>query len=301
MDTEQLKNFLMVAKFKNFTKAAEHLYIGQPALSRQIVDLEQQFGTALFIRNNKKVSLTPAGMILQSEAEKLIEKLDSIEKRMQMANKGKTGTIEVATLGNISPRLSRAANNIFKQIPWISIHVAQMEQEEMRQRLINLEIDAGMTFRFSVQHTKELEYIKVGQEEFCLLIPDGHPLNEEEKITKDMIKDHVAVILKAQQQPAFFDQIFSVSQVLAGHNLEFVKDAQALPLMVDVGAGVGIVPEFVAKNQTGHHISIRKIEDLDTAEDIVVVWNKYNTNPAMEEFIRLHKEVMSSPEDGIEL
>ena len=67
MNSTQIKCFLALSETLNFTKAASRLYLTQPALSRQIVTLEQELNTLLFIRDSKNVSLTPAGALLSSE------------------------------------------------------------------------------------------------------------------------------------------------------------------------------------------------------------------------------------------
>ena len=72
MDIQVLKNFLMVAQEKNITRASEILHISQPTLSRQIQNLEEEFGQKLFYRNNKKVSLTVYGNMLQQRAEEIV-------------------------------------------------------------------------------------------------------------------------------------------------------------------------------------------------------------------------------------
>ncbi|MDQ7096491.1 LysR family transcriptional regulator [Desulfosporosinus sp. PR] len=61
MDIKQLRYFIATAKYLNFTEAAKHLYLAQPALSRQIADLEDYLGTQLFIRDKRGLKLTAAG------------------------------------------------------------------------------------------------------------------------------------------------------------------------------------------------------------------------------------------------
>lgn len=73
MELKQLHYFLKVAEFLNFSRAAEALYISQPALSYQIAELERELGTELFTRDRRKVYLTPAGMALVEPAKSILE------------------------------------------------------------------------------------------------------------------------------------------------------------------------------------------------------------------------------------
>ena len=66
MTLTQIKYFIEVAKCLNFSEAAEHLFITQPALSRQITAIETELNMQLFIRGSKKLSLTPSGQLLLS-------------------------------------------------------------------------------------------------------------------------------------------------------------------------------------------------------------------------------------------
>ena len=83
MNSTQIKCFLALSETLNFTKAASRLYLTQPALSRQIVTLEQELNTLLFIRDSKNVSLTPAGALLSSELGGIYASLEALVSRVQ--------------------------------------------------------------------------------------------------------------------------------------------------------------------------------------------------------------------------
>ena len=72
MDIRILRYFLTVAKEQNFTKAAEQLNITQPTLSRQLASLEEELGTALFIRGSRSITLTEAGILLKRARSRLM-------------------------------------------------------------------------------------------------------------------------------------------------------------------------------------------------------------------------------------
>ncbi len=73
MDIYQLKHFLLLVERLNFRRAAEETYIAQPALSRQIQQLEAEVGALLFRRNKRNVTLTPAGQYFRQKAHRLVE------------------------------------------------------------------------------------------------------------------------------------------------------------------------------------------------------------------------------------
>jgi DNA-binding transcriptional LysR family regulator len=78
MDIRQLEYFLGVASELHFSKAAEKLYVAQPALSRQIQQLENELDVVLFERDKRNVKLTPAGEYLQNEASRILSQLEYV-------------------------------------------------------------------------------------------------------------------------------------------------------------------------------------------------------------------------------
>lgn len=101
MEIRQLKYFVTLAKCKNFTKAAQQLYISQPTLSQQIVALEKAVNCKLLDRSNKKVELTPVGNFLFQEAEALINHYDDLLLNLDNFNSSNKGRLKLATLNNI--------------------------------------------------------------------------------------------------------------------------------------------------------------------------------------------------------
>ncbi len=112
----RMETFLTVCNDMNFTHAAEHLNLTQPAVSQHIKHLEKTYGTELFIRDKKKLRLTPAGEILRSALETMRNDENTLKKRMQESLKGKKVlTFGVTmTIGEyaIVPALSRFVKHI---------------------------------------------------------------------------------------------------------------------------------------------------------------------------------------------
>ena len=96
MTIKQLEYFSAVAKLLSFSKAAEQLYISQPALSRSILSLEEEIGAVLFDRNKHNVTLTPAGIVLASRLPKLSVDLSEIVAEAQQAHYGELGSMRLA-------------------------------------------------------------------------------------------------------------------------------------------------------------------------------------------------------------
>ena len=83
MELRQLKYFLVTAETLHFSHAAEVLYMSQPALSKQIAELEKELGVTLFVRDKRGVQITPAGLRLQAEARKLLHQAEQLRPLIQ--------------------------------------------------------------------------------------------------------------------------------------------------------------------------------------------------------------------------
>ena len=94
MELRVLQYFLMVAREQNITRAAEALHITQPTLSRQLMQLEDEFGKTLFVRGKGKIALTSEGMLLKKRAEELVALAAKTEQEMSMWREGFLSEVE---------------------------------------------------------------------------------------------------------------------------------------------------------------------------------------------------------------
>lgn len=88
MEIQQLRYFLVAARYQHVTKAAEEIHIAQPALSQIIKRLESEVGTSLFEKNGRNITLTPEGKILQEEALKILKTIDELPIVLQKKESG---------------------------------------------------------------------------------------------------------------------------------------------------------------------------------------------------------------------
>src|SRR5688500_11099957 len=114
MDIQILRNFLTVAKELHFTRAAHGTFIAQPALSRQIKQLEESVGASLLKRNKRNVELTEAGLYFRDEVERMLHQWEYICGRTAEIHKGEAGGIRIgythSAMQTFLPALIRQIN-----------------------------------------------------------------------------------------------------------------------------------------------------------------------------------------------
>lgn len=92
MELRVLRYFLAVAREQNITAAAERLYLSQPTLSKQLMELEKELGTKLFIRGKRKITLTAEGEFLRRRAQEIVELSDKTQAAFNSGAQTVSGT-----------------------------------------------------------------------------------------------------------------------------------------------------------------------------------------------------------------
>jgi len=131
MELRQLEYFAAVARHRHFTRAAEALYVTQPALSQQIRRLEAELGLALFRRTSKGVELTPAGADLLVHAEKVLAEVAAARAEMDRHTGVSRGVVRVASTAADAPRLPEALAAFHAEHPRIQIALRQGSASEV--------------------------------------------------------------------------------------------------------------------------------------------------------------------------
>lgn len=146
MELSQLRYVLQLAETANFSKAADQLYITQPALSQQISLLEEELGLKLFERTTRKVVLTAAGEEFVHGAKKVLEQVAELQRTMELQRREVGGTLSVGLLSTLSHLNIPEYISSFHQVyPNIHIDLQVAWSAELISRVLNRELDAAIT------------------------------------------------------------------------------------------------------------------------------------------------------------
>lgn len=145
MDIRVLEYFLAVAREESITKAAKALSMTQPPLSRQLKELEDELGKQLFIRGNKKVTLTEEGILLRKRAEELIELMEKTKEEIRSSEERIHGTVLIgAGESDAVSFLARTARRFQMSHPDISYHLYSGDATSITEKLDHGLIDFGL-------------------------------------------------------------------------------------------------------------------------------------------------------------
>jgi len=145
MDVAALQAFLAVAETQSFSRAAERIFLTQPAVSKRIAGLEQQLGTALFDRIGKRVQLTPAGTALYQHARRLLRELDDVKRTISDLSGVISGELRLATSHHIGlHRLPEPLRRFHGEYPQVRLDLRFMDSEQACNEVARGEIELAI-------------------------------------------------------------------------------------------------------------------------------------------------------------
>ena len=146
MELRQLQAFVTLASELHFGRAAEKLYMGQPALSELIRRLERELGAPLFTRTTRRVTLTAAGEELLTRAKAILDEVAAASAAVRRVAEGEAGTVRVGITPPAAPVLAPHLCSIFAtEAPQVTVSVKQMWLPAMTNALQADDIDVAIT------------------------------------------------------------------------------------------------------------------------------------------------------------
>ncbi|MHB9094116.1 MAG: LysR family transcriptional regulator [Eubacteriales bacterium] len=178
MDLTQLKAFYKVSRCGNFSRAAENLFMSQPALSRQISSLEAAVGMQLFYRNGRGVTLTDAGRRLLPYAETIIANIEEAEKMFNELLNLETGELSLVTCSTVGNYLLPATMADYRQrFPEVKINIMIKNTRDTLKKIMERDVDLGI---IPGPIDEPGLYMEPYQEDrLVLTLPPGHPFTAE--------------------------------------------------------------------------------------------------------------------------
>lgn len=186
IDFELYKVFYTVAKYSNITKAAESLYISQPAVTMSIKKLEELLDTTLFVRNKRGVTLTTEGKVLYEHVAQAMENIKIGENKLSSLKTLETGSIRIGIGATLTKHFLITYLEIFhKKYPKISINIDTSMTSEVLKKLDDGKIDIAIIANdcdefknFNVNFVKDLHYSFVCNKTYSNLLDKTISLEE---------------------------------------------------------------------------------------------------------------------------
>lgn len=271
MELRHLKYFLAVAEELNFTKAAEKLFISQPPLSRQIIELEEEIQARLFIRNNKKVELTEAGKYFKKEVRELFNNLDSIKIKTKKIAENISGEFRIAYISSIySSVISELIKHLKEQFPYVNFKLFEISTTKQISALEQGKIDLGI-IRSPVKSPKIKSQLWF-QDGFSVVYKkDIIQIKSENEIPN--LKDETFVFFNKDYAPHYHEVLLELC-AFYGFTPKVVHESNNINSIVQLvknGLGISIVPSNIAKNNSDPEIGFIELKKVNLYTDVSLI------------------------------
>lgn len=289
----QLIYFTTTVKHNSITKAAEELYVTQPTISTSIKQLEQEFHTTLFVRNNNTLKLTDSGEFFYHEAKKLLSSIDALKSHMDDYLSGnKILKIGIPPMIGtfLFPKIFKEFSNLHKDIKLVTTEIGSIA---LIKALKNNEVNLAITSMNEILSDSDIQTFTILNTELVFCVNKNHPLSNETIISMNKIKDTPLVLLKADSyQHIVLNERFKKNNIIPNIILESNQLYTIKQLLSYNEAGAFMFKEIVDQDPDLIGIPIENPIKVD----IALLWNTQNIQSQVAtEFI----EFVHSFKDGL--
>lgn len=246
MEFRQIRAFLAVAEDLHFRRAAERLGLAQPAVSKQIRQLEEELGVRLLLRTRREVRVTAEGQVFVGRARDILGSVREATEAVRRAAQGREGKLEIGYSPALEIRVVPRVFRLFRRrYPSVDLRMVPQSSVEQHENLRHRRIDAG----FMLHPTEDagLKMQSIGNDRLVLVSPKDHPLGKCPGTPLARLRDEPFVILGRRHAPEFFDLVISATRA-AGVSLRIAAEARSVHenlSLVASGIGVGLLPSAV--------------------------------------------------------
>lgn len=291
MTITQLKVLLKVFETGSFTKAGELLNMTQPAVSHAISGIENELDVQLFIRDRRKgLKVTDVGERLIVHVREILNSIEKMEQEVALEKGFEVGTIRIGSFPSASALLLPKVIRIFREnYPGLEFNFYEGSIQEIKESLLTRLVDVGII----ILPYDEMETIPLMKEEMVVVLPDGHPLLNNESISvKDLHNEPLIIFKGGYEKPIV--ELFDQSK--ATLRIEYVvHSVQAALNMIREGLGVAILSEL-SYFSLPSGVNIRKLEPNYWREIGLAVPSIEDSSLAVQLFIKTMQKLYQSEE-----
>jgi DNA-binding transcriptional LysR family regulator len=288
MELRHLRYFVGVGEEEHFGRAAERLGIAQPALSRQIQDLEKELGFALFDRLARGVKLSAAGKLYLSDARRILQDVQEARLRAERVATGKAGTLRVGFGETQSWHgvVPDAFRRFRQRNPGAELELHPMASPRQIEAIRSGKLDAAYIFSLTPPHV-EVAHRQVGQHKLILAAPRGHEVTRLKRLRLRDLRDAPFIWFQRWVDPLFCDRLMSAcfrGGLTTPHIVQEVPDHATMLSLVSCRLGMAFVSE-ATRWQCPRGVVLRPVVDLDFPLPFYLIWQHGNMSPLLRNFV----------------
>ncbi|GAB3500094.1 LysR family transcriptional regulator [Amycolatopsis cihanbeyliensis] len=294
VDTRLVRCFLAIAEEGSLTRAAQRLFVSQPALTKQVRRLETRLGVRLFTRSREGMSLTAAGRALAERAPALLATCDRTLRETKSAASRAARVLRIGFLASAANEATQDIITAFGRLrPGWRVEMRQATWSDPSAGLADGEVDAALLrLPFPGQDALRVEVLLT--EPRWVALPAGHPLAARAEVPFHELRDEPFVAAPAETG-AWRDYWLATAE-RAGHppRIGATTDQPDDWLQaIANGYGVALAPESAARFYSRPGVSYRPVTGVSPSQ-VGIAWAPADANPVVEDFVRCCREQAQS-------
>jgi DNA-binding transcriptional LysR family regulator len=288
MELRHLRYFVAVGEEQHYGRAALRLRVVQPALSRQVQDLEEELGFKLFERLPRGVKLSAAGKLFLEDARRILQEINEAAARAERVARGQSGTLRVGFTESASWR--GVVPESFRRFR--EMHPDAELQLQPLPSLVQLEavragrLDAGFVFNMP-KADPEVDGRRVAILRIELAAPRGHPLTKLKQVRLRDLASTSFVWFPRREAPPLYDRLMREcfrGGLKSPNVVQEGKDEATILSLVATGLGVGWVLD-TSRWRCPKSVVILSVVDMDLPQELSLAWRKDNGSPLLASFV----------------
>jgi DNA-binding transcriptional LysR family regulator len=288
MELRQLKYFVAVAEELHFRRAAERLYVAQPAVSEQVRKLEAELGVRLFDRTNRRVAITEAGSALLEEGRRVLAQAEAAQLAARNARDRAGARLRIGYLADSLPAsVPRALGQLGRMAPNVEVSTETGPALRLIQRARDRELDAVVTSLPAA--TSGLLVTSLGRQSMVAAAPVTAAHAVAPAVSLARLAPSRLVTMPRDVNPAFHDAVLSLCRDASiAPTLHEVAEprVESVLLSVSAGAGIAILPAAVTDRHAVPGVRFVPLEEGDSAFESAVLTHPDTANSATDTLLR---------------
>lgn len=288
MELRHLRYFVAVGEEQHFGRGAQRLRVAQPALSRQIQDLEAEIGFKLFERLSRGVKLSTAGKLFLEDVRRILQQVEEATGRAQRVASGQLGTLRVGVIESMSWHgvVPDAFRQCRERQPDAELQIKPQSSSEQIAAVQSGQLDAGFVFTIA-NMDRELAQLEIAMVNLMLAVPRSHPLAKAKALRLRDLSTASFIWFPRRESPLFYDRLmhacFRGGLKSPRVVQEGVNEATILSL-VSCGLGVAFVSS-ATRWRCPESVVLLSVNDLKLLLPFALVWRKDNASALLAKFV----------------
>ena len=299
MEVDQLKTFVAVTTFGGFRRAAEVLFVSQPAVSARIKSLEQSLGVTLFERGRQGLVLSAAGRALRTHAERLLQALAEAQQAVHEAEGMRGGVLRIAAALSVCTYLLPGVLKQFRaENGKVMITVRSGHSKEVLEMVLRGDADIGVAR--SVSHPL-VETVSLGDDPLLLVTEPAHAPSTSRRVRLAEVADWPLIFFDRGSSDWTLSQgLFRRAGLVPNVVLE-VETIEAAKRMVERGLGVAFLPRLAVRREIARKelltIDVVDADHLGRSLDVIQSRERPRSQEAVAFLQTLHEMVRTLGKD----